>query len=187
MIEQIREKVGAHKPQRIRSGGRPLAGVLLLFYDIAGQTYLLFTKRTHLVEHHKGQVSFPGGAQERGDPDLTHTALRETFEEVGVEPGDVELVGQLNDIVSRVSNFVISPHVGIITAPLPYSFNHARQEVEEILEVPLDHLLDEANVVHEVRRLEGKDVEMDSYRFGEHVIWGATARILRQLLDLLSS
>ena len=187
MIERIREKVSAHRPQRIRPEGRLPAGVLLLFYDIAGQTYLLFTKRTHLVEHHKGQVSFPGGAQERGDPDLFHTALRETFEEVGVRPEDVEFVGQLNDVVSRVSNFVISPYVGIITAPVPYPFNHARQEVEEILEVPLAHLLDDANVIREVRRLEGEDVEMHSYRSGEHIIWGATARILKQLLDLLWS
>jgi 8-oxo-dGTP pyrophosphatase MutT (NUDIX family) len=187
MILRVRQTVGAHRPRRIPLEGRAPAGVLLLFYDIAGQTHLLFTKRTELVEHHKGQISFPGGAEEPSDPDLLHTALRETFEEVGVMPEDVELVGQLNDIVSRMSHFVISPYVGIITASVPYPFKPAHHEVEEILEVPLAHLLDDANVIREMRSLEGEEVEVSSYRFGKHIIWGATARILRQLLALLSS
>jgi 8-oxo-dGTP pyrophosphatase MutT (NUDIX family) len=185
-IEQIKEKLRAHEPRRIPPEGRPPAGVLLLLYDVDGRTHLLFTRRTDLVEHHKGQICFPGGAREEDDPDLLHTALRETCEEVGVRPEDVEPIGQLDDIVTFGSNFVISPYVGVLFVPPPYPFDHARHEVEEVLEVPLEHLLDSGNVVREVRRLGERDIEMWSYRFGDQVIWGATARILRQLLDILA-
>jgi len=184
-IEEIREKLRAHEPRRIPPEGRPPAGVLLLLYDVGGRTHLLFTRRTHLVEHHKGQISFPGGAREEGDPDLLYTALRETCEEVGVRPEDVEPIGQLDDIVTFGSNFVVSPYVGVLFVLAPYPFDHARHEVEEVLEVPLEHLLDSGNVVREVRRVGEHDVEMQSYRFGDQVIWGATARILKQFLDLL--
>ena len=185
-IEEIREKLRAHEPRRIPPEGRPPAGVLLLLYDVDGRTHLLFTRRTDLVEHHKGQICFPGGAREEGDSDLLRTALRETSEEVGVRPEDVEPIGQLDDIVTFGSNFVISPYVGVLFVPTPYPFDHARHEVEEVLEVPLEHLLDSGNVVREVLRLGERDIEMRSYRFGDQVIWGATARILRQLLDFLA-
>ena len=185
-IEEIREKLRAHEPRRIPPEGRPPAGVLLLLYDVDGRTHLLFTRRTDLVEHHKGQICFPGGAREEGDSDLLRTALRETSEEVGVRPEDVEPIGQLDDVVTFGSNFVISPYVGVLFVPPPYPFDHARHEVEEVLEVPLEHLLDSGNVVREVRRLGERDIEMQSYRFGDQVIWGATARILRQLLDFLA-
>lgn len=184
-VEEIRQKLRAHEPRRIPSEGRPTAGVLLLLYDVGGRTHLLFTKRTELVEHHKGQISFPGGGREEGDSDLLHTALRETREEVGVRPEDVEPIGQLDDIVTFGSNFVVSPYVGVLSGSAPHSFEHARHEVEEVLEVPLEHLLDSGNVFREVRHAGEHDVEMQSYRFGDQVIWGATARILTQLLDLL--
>lgn len=184
-IPRLREKLSRLQPRSIAPEGRPRAGVLLLFYDVHGETRLLFTRRTELVEHHKGQICFPGGSQEENDPHLLHTALRETFEEVGVRPEHVEPIGRLHDIVSFGSNFVITPYVGIVEAPLPYPFVHARHEVEEILEVPLAGLLDEANVIRETQEVDGEKVEALSYRFGDHVIWGATARILRQLLDLL--
>ena len=185
-LDKIRRQAGLHQPRRIEPNGRAVAGVLILCYDVDGETHLLFTKRTELVEHHKGEICFPGGAREAADADLYQTALRETFEEVGLRPEHVERVGQLNDIVSRGSNFVISPYVGIISAPVPYAFDHARHEVEEILEVPLAHLLDGGNVTHETRELDGQMVELYFYRFGRHTIWGATARILNQLLGLLS-
>jgi 8-oxo-dGTP pyrophosphatase MutT (NUDIX family) len=184
-ILRLRQRLRQLQPRRIPPEGRPSAGVLLPFYDLDGETHLLFTRRTDLVEHHKGQICFPGGSQEATDPDLLFTSLRETFEEVGVRPEDVEPIGQLHDIVARGSNFVITPYVGVVHAPLPYPFAHAQHEVEEILEVPLASLLDEANVIREVQRMEGEETEAISYRFGDHVIWGATARILRQLLELI--
>jgi len=184
-LELARERLEAYRPQRIDPLGRPQAAVLLLLYDIDGRTHVLFTKRTELVEHHKGEICFPGGSQEEDDVDLYYTALRETFEEVGLMPEHVERVGQLDDIVSRVSNFVISPYVGFVTTATPMAFNHAVHEVDEVLEAPLAHLLDERNMSRETRRFEGEDVVIDIYRWRNHAIWGATARILTQFLGLL--
>jgi 8-oxo-dGTP pyrophosphatase MutT (NUDIX family) len=185
-LEEVRRRLGLYRPRRIESAGRALAGVLLLLYDDNGETHLLFTKRTELVEHHKGEICFPGGRQETTDVDLFATALRETFEEVGILPEHVERIGRLDDIVSRGSNFVISPFVGCLTISAPYHYSHADHEVDEILEIPLAHLLDESNGGLELRHLDGQDVEMPFYRFHAHVIWGATARILSQFLGLLS-
>jgi 8-oxo-dGTP pyrophosphatase MutT (NUDIX family) len=185
-LEEVRRRLSVYRPQRIEPGGRASAGVLLLLYDADGETHLLFTKRTELVEHHKGEICFPGGRQEAGDDDLFATAVRETFEEVGISPAHMERIGQLDDIVSRGSNFVISPFVGFLTTAAPYHYSHADHEVDEILEIPLAHLLDETNGGVELRHLDGQDVEMPFYRFHGHVIWGATARILAQFLRLLS-
>ena len=186
-LEEVRRRLGLYRPQRIQPGGRATAGVLLLLYDANGETHLLFTKRTELVEYHKGEICFPGGRREPVDDDLFATAVRETFEEVGISPAHVERVGQLDDIVSRGSNFVISPFVGFLTTAVPYHFSHARHEVDEILEIALAHLLDETNGGLEIRHLDGQDVETPFYRFHEHVIWGATARILAQFLSLLAA
>ncbi len=185
-LEEVRRRLSVYRPQRIEPGGRASAGVLLLLYDANGETHLLFTKRTELVEHHKGEICFPGGRQEATDADLFATAVRETFEEVGISPAHVERIGQLDDIVSRGSNFVISPFVGLLTTVAPYHYSHADHEVDEILEIPLAHLLDETNGGLELRHLDGQDIEMRFYRFHDHVIWGATARILAQFLGLLS-
>jgi len=185
-LEEVRRRLNVYRPQRIEPGGRASAGVLLLLYDADGETHLLFTKRTELVEHHKGEICFPGGRREAGDDDLFATAVRETFEEVGISPAQVERIGQLDDIVSRGSNFVISPFVGFLAASHPYRYSHADHEVDEILEIPLAHLLDDTNGGLELRKLDGQDVEMRFYRFHDHVIWGATARILAQFLGLLA-
>jgi len=186
-LDEVRRRLSVYRPQRIEPAGRAAAGVLLLLYDADGETHLLFTKRTELVEYHKGEICFPGGRREAKDADLFATAVRETFEEVGISPAHVERIGQLDDIVSRGSNFVISPFVGFLTSSVPYHFSHAYHEVDEILEVSLAHLLDETNGGREIRHLGGQDVETPFYRFHQHVIWGATARILAQFLGLLSN
>jgi 8-oxo-dGTP pyrophosphatase MutT (NUDIX family) len=184
LLEAIRQVVAPYRPRRIQPEGRPEAAVLLLVYEQKGEPHIVFTLRTHLVETHKGQVSFPGGAADPGDDDLRLTALRETYEEIGVRPEDVEVVGRLDDWVA-ISGFVVTPYVGFIHGPRPYPFRPNRHEVAELLEVPLSHLMDRANTTEEVRQLDGRDVLMYSYLFGKHVIWGLTARILKQFLDML--
>lgn len=184
MIETIRRLLQEYRPVRLPAAGRPLAAVLLLLYEQEGILHVLFTKRTELVEHHKGQISFPGGSYEPDDGDLRYTALRETFEEIGVNPEDVEIIGELDDIVTN-SNFLVSPYVGRLKRLGPYPFVSNTQEVAEILHVPLDHLLEEANIIEQVQEREGEVVVVHSYRFGDHLIFGATARIMRSLLDLL--
>jgi len=185
MLEAIRQAVTSYRPRRIQPEGRPEAAVLLLMYELHGEPHVLFTLRTDLVETHKGQISFPGGAADPEDDDLRLTALRETCEEVGVRPEDVEVVGQLDDSPS-ISGFIVTPYVGFIRGPAPYPFRPSHDEVAELIEAPLSHLMDRANITEEVRQMDGRDVVMYSYLFRGHVIWGLTARILKQFLDLLA-
>ncbi len=158
------------------------AGVLVLLYEKEGEYYVVFTKRTSNVEHHKGEISFPGGAFDQGDETVEYTALRETYEEVGVTAQDVEILGRLDDMVTR-SNFAVTPIVG--TMPYPYSFKINEIEVAELLEVPISHLLDRRNLIQETREFNGVTHVMQSYQYREHVIFGATAMMLRQFLDLI--
>jgi 8-oxo-dGTP pyrophosphatase MutT (NUDIX family) len=185
LLEAIRQAVASYRPRRIQPEGRPEAAVLLLIYELHGEPHVLFTLRTDLVETHKGQISFPGGAADPEDDDLRLTALRETCEEVGVRPEDVQVVGQLDDSPS-ISGFIVTPYVGFIRGPAPYPFRPSHDEVAELIEAPLSHLMDRANVTEEVRQIDGRDVVMYSYLFRGHVIWGLTARILKQFLDLLA-
>ncbi len=122
---------------------------------------------------HKGQVCFPGGKQEPTDSDLLQTALRETEEEIDLKAGDVEILGELDDIPTITTNYVISPFVGLI--PHPYSFRIDSREIREIFSAPLSFLTDDANFSHDTW----------SYEYEGHIIWGATARIIRQFVDLM--
>jgi len=185
VIEDIRARLSAYKPTYIDEPSLARAAVLLPLYDARDEPHVLFTVRSELVEHHKGQISFPGGAHDPDDRDLAHTAVRETFEEIGVAMDHVEIIGQLDEMIT-VSNFLVRPFVGCITEPGPYPFAHSEIEVAEILEVPLTHLRNEANVMVEPRMYQGREIQAYSYRFGRHLIWGATARILKQFLDLVS-
>ena len=157
------------------NGTRPAAVLAPLVRD-NGRWKMLFTKRTDRVESHKGQVSFPGGVRDPEDESHAATALRETEEEIGVARGDVELVGRLSPIVT-VTNYLVYPFVGII--PYPYPFKLNRFEVARLLEVDLDQLVAEARAQ---THLPPGSLDLEFNQGGE-VIWGATARILYQLLE----
>jgi 8-oxo-dGTP pyrophosphatase MutT (NUDIX family) len=161
----------------------PRAAVLIPIYRKEETPHIVFQVRTDLVEHHKGQISFPGGAEDPGDSDLLMTALRETEEEIGLVAEDVEVWGQLDDLVT-ISNFVVTPYVGLVTRAAPYPFAPSGYEVAELLEAPLAHLHGPGLNLEAVSWRDMR-VPPPSYSFGEHVIWGATARMLRQLLELV--
>ena len=184
MIDAIRARMAAYEPAYLDDASLSRAAVLLPLYNNDGEPHVLFTRRSELVEHHKGQISFPGGAYDETDIDLRFTAVRETWEEIGVSMDHVEIFGQLNEMIT-ISNFLVRPFVGLITEPGPYPFVHSEVEVAEILEVPLAHLRDNANVMSEQRVYQGREMVAYSYRFGEHLIWGATARILHEFLELM--
>lgn len=157
------------------------AGVLIPIYKKDDEYFLVFTLRTDLVEHHKGQISFPGGAFHPGDGNLLDTALRESFEEIGLWPADVQVVGELDDLITN-SNFQVTPFVGFV--PYPYTFHHSEAEVAEIIHTPLSMLLDKRFYRQEKR----PDGLMDYYYncYG-YIIWGVTARILKPFLDIITS
>jgi 8-oxo-dGTP pyrophosphatase MutT (NUDIX family) len=155
------------------------AAVLMLFYPKNGELHIVLTKRTEDVEHHKGQISFPGGSKDEVDGDLVATALRESEEEIGLPRAAVTILGTFHEYETP-SGFAITPVVGF-TEFLPTLSPHAL-EVAEILEVPLSLFLDKKNERVEQRSPFGFPVDVYFYRFGEHEIWGATAAILRSFL-----
>jgi 8-oxo-dGTP pyrophosphatase MutT (NUDIX family) len=183
--ERIRQALAEYIPHRLDCADATPAAILILVYDWDGEAHILFTERTHQVEHHKGQISFPGGACDESDDCVETTALRETAEEIGVQPEDVEIVGQLDDMMT-ISNFLVTPYVGILkmNSECPFVINH--HEVVEVVQVPLSHLLDDRNMELEVREFKGKQVLVPAYTYEGHRIWGATARMLHQLLELLA-
>jgi len=185
MKEKIRRVLSQRERQTIIISDVPLApaAVLLPLYEREGEYYILFTKRTQKVQHHKGQISFPGGARHDEDQDLVGTALRETFEEIGVHPEDVEILGELDRMSTFTSNFLITPFVGII--PYPYGFTISRDEIEELVKVPISALLDKNNYREEFQVYEGMTYSASFFEYEGKVIWGATARILKQFLDLV--
>ena len=184
MKQRLRQLLSQRQKQHIVDASRVSAAVLLPIYWREGQYYLLFTKRTQKVREHKGQISFPGGAYQEGDETLVNTALRECTEEIGLMAEEVEILGDLDDIVTRTSNYVLSPVVALI--PWPYQFKVNREEIEEIIEVPISALLDKDYQRQETEIIDGEAVTSYFYHYRGRVIWGATARILKQFLDIFA-
>ncbi len=183
-IENVREALALHEKQTLILRDVPLspAAVLVPLFEKEGKFHILLTKRTETVEYHKGQICFPGGARHEADRDLRNTALRETFEEVGVDPDDVRVLGELDSMSTVSSNFLITPYVGVI--PYPYEFRVSDDEIKSLIEVPISALRDENNYREEAYDLDGKILIGIVFEYQGDVIWGATARILRQLIEL---
>ena len=158
------------------------AAVMLLLYPRNGEYCILLNKRSEEVEHHKGEISFPGGARDPEDRDFLETALRETEEEMGILRGDVKVLGQLDDVVTR-SGFGVNVYVG--TIPYPYPFKPSAMEIAEVLEVPVRALRDPASIRVETRWQDGQTEDIYSYAYNGHLIYGATARILEQFLRVI--
>ncbi len=157
------------------------AAVLMLLFEAAGEDHIVFTRRTERVATHKGQISLPGGAWEPTDQSLLHTALRETEEELGVSPHQIQVIGELPNVFTAVSNFVIKPFVGRLAKHPEYRPDP--QEVAEVIEVPLSVLRNPDIYWMEERLEPGGARGVHFYRYGDHIIWGATARILKQFLE----
>ena len=167
-----------HPPEERRVGA-----VLVLLYPLGGELHLPLTRRTETVEYHKGQISMPGGAREPQDASLADAALRETQEELGVDPERVEILGRLSSLYIPPSNYCIHPRVGY-TKARP-EFEPDPREVAEVLEMPLSVLLDPSSHEEETWTLRGRQVTVPFYRFGPNKIWGATAMVLREFEGIL--
>lgn len=183
MKQRIKQILSRREKKWISDPGLVSSAVLVPLYKKADEYHILLTRRTAGVEHHKGQISFPGGRMDEGDTDLLATALREGFEEIGLRPEDVEILGELDDEIISSSNFLVSPFVAFI--PYPYDFKINHDEVETLVEVPVAVLRDMANFREKVVADDGNPLTAYAYRYGDQVIWGATARILKRFLDLV--
>lgn len=184
LIEEIRRILANRERRIIHQPSFARAAVLVPLFHKEGYCHLLLTKRTDRVKHHKGEISFPGGMVDEGDSNLEKTALREAHEEIGLREEDVRIIGVLDDIVT-ITQFVVTPIVGLF--PYPYPFKTSPIEIAELIEVPLHFLLTKENYnEQEINRM-GKREVVFAYQYGPYTIWGATARILKQFLDLISS
>jgi 8-oxo-dGTP pyrophosphatase MutT (NUDIX family) len=182
--QRLRQVLAKRRAKRIGDATREISAVLLPIYQTEGECYLIVTKRTQQVKEHKGQISFPGGAYQDGDGTLLNTALRECAEEIGLEPERVRILGELDDVITQTSNYIISPFVASI--PWPYEFEVNKREIEEIIEAPISALLDKGCRREEREIIAGEPVIAYFYRYRGRVIWGATATILKQFLDIFT-
>ncbi len=159
------------------------AAVLLPLYESRSGPHLVLTMRTTSVPTHKGQISFPGGGFEERDGDLRATALREAEEEIGLHPADVAILGCLDDTVAVSSQHVVRPFVGFV--PHPYAFRPDLFEIQHLIHLPIRALLEGAPFREELREREGRPVRVFFYEYGGQTIWGLTARILKQFVEVV--
>jgi len=159
-----------------RQGLRP-AAVLVPLYIKDGEEWTLLTRRTDHLNHHRGEISFPGGAMNATDENLTATALRESEEEMGIRPRDVTVLGRLDDFYS-VHGYHVVPFVGRV--PHPYRYKVNSDEIAEVIELPLSQLRDPAVYHEEDWTFQGRVHPVSFYTAGRHVVWGLTAAILKQ-------
>lgn len=186
-IDSVRDRVRRYSYRPIADDDGALsAAVLVPLYQLGGELHVILTKRTTLMSMQQGHISFPGGRRECGDQDLLATALRESFEEIGLDPGRVEIFGRIDDFSTRDGQILIAGFVGLIDpAASPYAWRAAEREVAEILEVPVRHLLDPLNLtVAEPRQLNGRLWPNETFLFRGHRVFGATARALRNMLSI---
>lgn len=161
------------------------AAVLLPLYETEVGPHFVLTKRTERVPTHKGQISFPGGGFQGGDGDLLATALRETEEEIGLRRADVDVVGVLDDTVTAASSHVVRPFVGFV--PHPYPFRLAAFEIEQLVHLPLRPLLEPNCFREEVWDRDGRPHSVFFYEHDGHTVWGLTARILKQFVEVVGA
>ncbi|MFZ0087888.1 MAG: CoA pyrophosphatase [Solirubrobacteraceae bacterium] len=164
--------------QTLEVRGRTDAAVLVALYVDAGRPHAIFTKRRDDLRRHPGEISFPGGRRDAADPDLEATALREAEEEIGLPPAAVQVLGALQPVPTIVTGYAVYPFVGVIERRLAWTLSP--REVAAVLELSLDDL----QAGYGRRRLtrRGVPIRTDTYIVGDELIWGATARILGDLL-----
>ena len=183
LTDALRHALTAREPTAEARDGATPAGVLVPLQYHHGRWHVILNVRSETVSEHKGEIAFPGGRLEPGDADMTACALRETWEEMGIKPDDVDVLGPLDAVLTR-TNYLVWPTVGVV--PHPYAFAPDAREVASVIEAPVDELLEPGARRHEARLMpDGTVRKRVSLVSGEHMIFGATAWILDQLLSLI--
>ena len=181
-LQDLRVRIGSFSGKSTSNLGLIPSAVLVLLYLKNDEVNVLLNKRSETVEHHKNEISFPGGRMDKHDHSLFDTALRETKEEIGVSPDDVNMFGQL-DQVETMTGYSITPYVG--TIPEKYNFIINSAEVSKLLEIPLFKFNDGTVLRKELRYFNGNWLSKHNYVYEGHLIWGATANIIGNLVKIL--
>jgi 8-oxo-dGTP pyrophosphatase MutT (NUDIX family) len=180
---ELKKLLSQRQKQHIADANRVPSAVIIPIFENEGQYHIVFIRRTETVKAHKGQISFPGGTREASDETLLDTAIRESCEEIGLLPGDIKVLGELDDEVTTTSNYVVTPFVAVI--PWPYSFVINKGEVDEVIKVPVAALMESDCLKPDTEFLNGREIKSYTYNYDGNVIWGATARILHKLLGII--
>ena len=173
-----------YNAKKIKANDPKIAAVLALFYpNQNNEVTLLLTKRANYNGTHSGQISFPGGRVEQSDLNLKQTALRETFEEVGIIDEDIEVIREFTEVYIPPSNFLVTPFIGIIFNKPVFKVN---SEVAKIIEVPFSKLIDETNIGSiKITNSYMKETSVPCFKIDNSIIWGATAMILSEIREVL--
>jgi 8-oxo-dGTP pyrophosphatase MutT (NUDIX family) len=180
--EEIGKRLKNREKIKVEKKGATSAAVLMLLLSKNSEAHVFLTKRTHTVRNHKGQVSFPGGAKEKNDKSFLDTALRETYEETGIKPADVEIIGEFDEIIS-ITNFHVHTFIGSIKYPYEYKINTG--EIEECFEVPLSIFYNKEYYKAEDYYSDGEYRKVYYYSYNGFEIWGMTASILTRFSSII--
>ncbi len=174
-----------HNRKRVElSGSRRIpSAVMMVFYERDGRLWLLLTRRTDRVAHHKNQISFPGGCRDPEDRTLLRTALRECDEEIGLNSASIEILGTLDDAETATSNFVITPYVAFLKE-LP-QLVLCEEEVAGLVELPIAAMFDPQNPQEVPLTANGEHGLVMAYCYEGYIVWGATAGLIKQFVDLM--
>jgi len=183
LVTLTRKRLAARRRRVVEPGPLVRAAVLVPLVERGGP-HVIFAKRTDRVGTHRGQISFPGGTIDPADRSPLDAALRESEEEVGLPRAAVEPLGALDDTETFATQFVITPWVGVVREPVVWRPDG--EEIEEVIEVPFASLVERANFRVEHWERDGVVRPVYFYDWGGEVIWGATARIVKHYLDLVT-
>ena len=162
------------------------SAVLSLFYPKNKETYLLLIVRAAYPGIHSSQIAFPGGKREKEDHDLVQTALRETYEEVGIQSQGIDVIKQFSELYIPPSNFLVTPYMGIHEAELEVVLDP--REVANYIEFPLSELLDESNIQEvQMTTSYAKNIQVPAFLIDNYIVWGATAMILSEIKETINT
>ena len=177
-IKQKLEKLNPSKPTNLKKAGVLIA--ILNYDEYIDSPSIIYTQRSSIVSTHSGEVSFPGGMMEDIDTDLYQTALRESHEEMNLDPSIVTKIGRLNYLISRY-DIEVNPFVAVIDEKPNLDGN---SEIEEIFEVPIEFLLNKNNMTTQTFQRDNMKLEMPTWYYNDQKIWGLTAMITADLLNI---
>ncbi len=186
-VEEIRARLALLPPPRAAELATPAsrdAAVLVPIFEAGGEAQMILTKRPQTMSTHRGEIAFPGGKRDESDPTLASAALREAHEEIGLPPEEVELIAELDSLSTVASQFTITPFVGLLAEPPVLRWDP--REVDLAFAVPISELLDPSVYREESWELWGARRPMAFYELPGETVWGATARILTNLLRFLT-
>jgi len=182
MLDELLHRMSSHTPVMLETDARFPEAAVLLPITRSAEPELVLTLRASGLSTHGGEVAFPGGRRDPEDPDLIFTALREAQEEIGLPPGLVEVIGPLSPLISK-HGIKVTPYVGVIPDFVEYTPNDG--EIAAVFSVPLDFFRQDAREHTHRTDYQGRSWYVPSYRFGEYKIWGLTAIMIVELMNLL--